>query len=598
MPTPAEFNVDQTVQLAADQFEAAFNGAEVFAARASLTTASIASGFLDAGLSPVLVSSIAGGIIDEFKLRVSMEGGAQKMTSIVLGRDAAALAADSVILVTYSVRTVPPPSPKTSFAPGFPQLPRQPGLTEPEVVYVGPSLSARYICEDLARRAGLSCLYQVHNYQMLEDFNATGSVLDSIRSVVEPFSHFEPSKPDIWVEGSQIIVRARDVGGPASSLSVFDARLSNLDMQARQLGRIRILRLTGGVAINPRFLAVDPGQPVDDSPFAAGVGELETIENTDETVQQGRVVKRVVLRETRRVRDHAVLASHDETYLETVVDGIRKDLRLVSTLDVASDWQPLQLGYPNRIVNSPKELTRTSTTEGLTQIQDRITGETTFVWEPKELVIMSQTYDKDTRFLLSQTTSKDTWDPDQRSWSGAPTWEIKSYQRNGAGTYQVTTVQHASDGTPGAPTRTTAGGPPPAGPGRRADGRSSAPPPTRQPGDQTPIPGIPVTYAAVIDGSNGVGSRDFSLRNPNLLENDLLVIAGQAKQASGKKELEFSFTAAGIPWLRRGQRLQLTGLEDEAGGSIPIQLALVTECRHEFREGRAYLSHVKACWWE
>ena len=598
MTTPAEFNVDQTVQLAADQFEAAFNGAEVFAARASLTTASIASGFLDAGLNPVLVSSIAGGVIDEFKLRVSMDGGTQKMTSIVLGRDAAALAADSVILVKYSVRTSAPPTSQTSYAPGFPQLPRQPGLTEPEVVYVGPALSARYICEDLARRAGLSCLYQTTNYRFLEDFTATGSVLDSIRAVVEPFSHFEPSKADIWVEGTQIIVRARDVGGPASSLSVFDARLSHFDTQARELGRIRVLRLTGGVAINPKFLAVDPGTPVDDSPFAAGVGELETIENTDETVQQGRVVKRVVLRETRRVRDHAILASRDETYLESVVDGIRKDLRLVSTLDVASDWEPLRLGYPNRIVNSPKELTRTSTTEGLTKIQDRITGETTFVWEPKELVIMSQTYDKDTGFLLSQTTSKDTWDREKRSWSGAPTWEIKTYRKNGAGTYQITTVQHDADGTPGGPKRTTAGGPPPGGPGRRADGRSQLPPPERGPGDQTPIPGIPVTYAAVIDGSNGRGSRDFSLHNPNLLENDLAVIAAQARQASGKTEVELSFTAAAIPWLRRGQRLQLTGLEDEAGGSIPLQLALVTECKHEFREGQSYRSHIKACWWE
>jgi len=595
MTTPSGFNVDQTVQLAADQFEASFNGSDVWAARGSLTTASIASGLLDAGLNPVLATSIAGGVIDEVELHVAMDGETQRMTSIVRGRDAAALAADSVILVTYSVRTIPLPPPRQPFAPGFPQLPRQSGVTEPEVVYVGPALSARYICENLALRAGLSCLYQAPDYKFLEDFHATGSVMDSMLAVVEPFSHFEPSKVDVWVEGTQLILRSRSVASGSTSLSVFDARLTDLMGRSRRLARIRVLRLTGGVAINPKFLDVLPGEPVDESPFAVGISEQEIVENTDETLKDGRVVARVVTRETRRVRDRAVLASHEDTYLETVDDGVRY-LRHVTSVDVASDWDSLQLGYPNHIVNSPKEHRRTSITEGRTEITDPITGESTWVWRPQLRVIVSPAHDPESGFLRSQLTSTESWNVETRDW-GPATFETKSYRKNGAGSYQVTTTPHAEDGTPEGHKRTTAGGPPPGGPGRRADGRSTAIP-IVQPGDQTPIPGIPVTYAVVIDGAPGRGSRDFSLTNGNLLENDLRIIAGQAVAATGKTEVELSFTAHGISWLRRGQRLALTGLEDESGGSIPLQLALVTECKIEYREGQSYKTYVKACWWE
>jgi len=311
----------------------------------------------------------------------------------------------------------------------------------------GPSLSARYICQDLATRAGLSCLYQARDYQILEDFHSTGSVLDAIRTLVEPFSPFEPSKIDVWVEGTQIVVRARDIGGPASSLSIFDARITDLQARDRKLGRIRTLRLTGGVVNNPRFLAVDPGAPVDDSAFAAGIGEEETVYLPDqETILHDRVVERLIRRETRRIRDHSVLSSHEEHYLETVEDGLRKPLQLVSTLDVVTDWDALELVYPNRISNSPKDRTQTSITEGRTQVQDPITGETTWIWEPQQRVIIAKAWDI-AGFLISQTKSTEAWDRVTRDWSGIPTWEIKTYSLNGAGQSQVTTVQHAADGT-------------------------------------------------------------------------------------------------------------------------------------------------------
>jgi hypothetical protein len=44
--------------------------------------------------------------------------------------------------------------------------------------------------------------------------------------------------------------------------------------------------------------------------------------------------------------------------------------------------------------------------------------------------------------------------------------------------------------------------------------------------------------------------------------------------------------------------LQLTGLENAAGGAITLAEALVTECKTEYREGQIYRVFVKACWWE
>jgi hypothetical protein len=109
----------------------------------------------------------------------------------------------------------------------------------------------------------------------------------------------------------------------------------------------------------------------------------------------------------------------------------------------------------------------------------------------------------------------------------------------------------------------------------------------------------PVVYAAVI--SSALGAKDVTISNPNLLLPELNTIAGQATRASGATEVEVSFTAAGMPWIHRGQTLTLTGLDDDLGYEIPLQPFLVTEAKLEYRESvdnPTYLTHVRGVFYD
>jgi hypothetical protein len=152
--------------------------------------------------------------------------------------------------------------------------------------------------------------------------------------------------------------------------------------------------------------------------------------------------------------------------------------------------------------------------------------------------------------------------------------------------YQITTTQFGSDGVAGDVRRTTANGTPPGGPGRSLARNASS--------EQQ------LVHAVLI--SNAPGAKDITINNRSLLLEHMHIIASQAQQASGATEVEISFSAAGMPWIRRGQYITLTGLFAEDGTTpVPLQPALVTESRIEYRESSespTYLTYVKALFWE
>jgi len=551
--TPSEVNVDQTVAYAADQFEIALVGSETFLAQPDFATIDL--GFLDSILVPQLVNSIEGGVIDEVELHVEP----RKQTSVLRGRDAASIAADSTVYVTYAAgQSQVPDSPPLAEIPGFPTLPATPGVTIP-IILPGP-WTARHIAEDLCQRVGLRCSYNAPDYILREDVAVNGPILSAIHTLVEPFSRFERSKVDIWVEGdpdgNMLVVRSRGAGGAGVALNAHDTRITNLLIRSKFLGYIRVIRLTGAEVFgaSPAGIAVDPGD--DDS------------ETSDELEVDGAIVSRVVTRETRRILDRAVKSQTIETYKDS-----GSGLSLISSVETTSLWDDLVLAFPNRIVNNPKERLRTIITSG--PDEDGTFG-------PLRRTRVAHAYDAN-GFLSAQETIEDTFE--DGDWEKASS-ETKQYRDNGANMYQITTTQYSADGAPGATRRTTALGSRPGGPGRSvARGTGSR--------------GASVTYGAII--SEPPGAKDLSLSNASLLLPELQLIAAQAAAASGATEHEVSFTAAGMPWLRRGQYLHLTGLTRvEDGSSIPVQSAIVSEAKQEYREsdeGQSYLTHVRALYW-
>lgn len=571
---PAELNYDQTVSLVADQFEVAMNDSYAFLNRLGL--ASLSTGLLDPYLVPEYSNHITGGVVDEIELHILPN----KLTSVLRGRDKAAYAADSTVYLTYSIDPLQPVAPEVPPAvPGFPALPVIPGVTVPLVLHG--FRRASQIAKDLAARVGLGLVWNTYDYDLREDITVSGPVLSAIQSLAEPFSHFERSKVDIWAEGGSLIVRNRGLGGAGLSMDIHDSRITDLVLKAKFTGYVRVLRILGSQTGTHVNIAVDPGDSTEVTTEEMGSAGPSSFQSSASVVTYD---TKIVTTSVVRILDNAQKSQTVETFKDVIdAQGVLHRSQLVSLKETISDWDELSLIFPNTIVNRPKE-------------NSRITIESAFdpqhpgALAPLNRTTISHHYSLD-GYLTAQNTTKEVWD-DTPTPRGPQGWvldssETKQYQKNGAGTYQITTTQFGSDGTPGDVRRTIANGTPPGGPGR-GTGQSAVS------ADQQ------VTFATLI--STQPGAKDVTINNKSLLPQHLTIIAQQARAQNGSTEVEISFTAAGMPWLRRGQYITLTNLFAE-DGTTPIVLpsALVTEARIEYRESSespTYLTYCKAVYWE
>jgi hypothetical protein len=95
-------------------------------------------------------------------------------------------------------------------------------------------------------------------------------------------------------------------------------------------------------------------------------------------------------------------------------------------------------------------------------------------------------------------------------------------------------------------------------------------------------------------------AREVRYPNGNLSAEDLAFIEAQLREASELWEVEATFQANAMPWLRRGAVLELTGLLAEDDTPIPLQPALVVESTIRYAETAppSLLGDVRAVWWE
>lgn len=616
-PKPSEVNVDAAMTFAADQFEVAFNDAKVFADRDRFDTVEIDQGVLDLDLERTVTT----GRIDEVELHnvVDPDGGEQ-MVSVVRGRDKASLSIDSTIWIVYSTSTNPIPAPSPLAQVGMPPIPIIPGVTVP-ILLPGP-WTAQRICVDLAARVGLGCVYQAPDYHLREDVVSSGPVLSTIQTLLAPFSQFEAYKVDFWVEKDVLIVRQRPgvkggipggpVIGPAGTISAHDARISNIMIRLSYLGYIRVVRITGaaGTSVADNQNPSQPAAPVDPGD--------ETIV-TSETMEKGGVtLSTIVTTEVRRRLDRATLSKQVDTYLDNAVDvtvpavllegdalsggfietsvpttAVSHSLRLVETATTTVFWDPLVLRYPGRVVNKPKNNGQVT----VISVLDVDTG----LFQEKVRITVENSWDAG-GFLTATTTVKESLQVEENpelvtlssfQWKVVST-EVKQYRVNGAQMYEIVTTTYDADGVAQGSRTTTANGTPPGGPGRSLPQQGSS--------DTvgTGIAAPPLVLVEVI--SRLKGAKDFALQNRNLLLPHMRQIAAQARSVSGASEFEVSFTAVGIPWLRRGMFVLLTDfLEADDVTPIEMSAALVTEVKMAYRESSpepTYAASVKALWWE
>lgn len=607
--------VDSTTQLVADQFQAEVLTSEFYKNRDKDDTSDILIGIEKSDGSPELVSVVQGGTIDEYELTAVPEN----IKGRARGRDAAAGAVDATFDITY----VSAPDPLTlqqeqerraeliaASQRLFPDIPIIDGVTFP-LRLVG-QWRASSIAADLAGRVGLTLSWEAPDYFMREDFQVSGSVAAAVQQLVAPFSYFEPSKIDVWVDGKTLIVRQRaglsespragsQGAGSLTTLGVADPCILSLTVRAHFLGHIRTVRLTGATGLR----SLDPGSldwsgvvipqierfVVDNRVNWVGSVDEKNIRNVDgalfsattsifgwppgvtappagsSQVTAGPVeLSRSV---TVNTWDGPIVEDLQgnllSTPLQTSSDTVSKELidnLMTLTRHVHVDFFYDSQRFLSGQVDLTEELINVGGVDRLrpTRMKIRTLRDTTRgKWE--EVI---DSFEAD---LSDEGGNTDTVPPA----GSAPL--IGSSVPAAIGKWIL--VDHATN---------VGGGSRPGGPGR-AGGKNVD--------DQTPI-----SFGILID--NEPVAKDVTIDNRNLLYDDLRRIADQARDASGAWEYEINMTAANMPWLKKGQMLLITGWKDEDDEDLELEEAMIFDIRTTFDQSSSQartLTSIKALWW-
>jgi len=556
------FTIDQSVQMASDQWELALTSSEQWRARSRTNSVDLSTGLINALGDPDLVKHVKEGKTDEWELEFLPD----KLIGRMRGRDAMAFALDTALFISYVSGGVAPPAIDPALLP--PGL--QPILGVTERLYLPGHWLASTICRDLATRVGLDISYQAPEYVLREDVEVNGPALGAIQQIIEPFTHFEPFKVDVWVEGKTLMIRQRQglvespgplgpLPGTLNTVSIGDLRANSLTIRAHFLDYIRIFRALGAV-LDCSASSANRTIGIRDQ-FTAG--DFRTT-----------IAKEV------RVLDKADMGSQTD-----VVD--LRNAHMVSRETVVHLQDPLILDANCRIINSP--LDRGSQTLLEEEIQETFEGLTTTAFRQTKRITVTNVYDNN-NFMTGQDTvteERDATDPASQlqvtkresqvfSDNGPKMWGARAtkWSIDSDGTSSVDSVQSA----PGSGVR-------PGGPGRAPV--------------ETATDSQRAFKAAIID--NLPGAKDFSLKNDNLKQDQIDMIYNQAVASSGAQEYEVQFVAAQIPWIKKGQMLKITGLVYEDGVTpvdLPNMLVLDTRIVHtEESSNPTSLVQIKAVFW-
>lgn len=556
-PDPVSaLTVDQTVQMLSDQWELALNSSDPWRARSRVSSVDLSTGLIDALGDRDMVKHVQNGKPDEWELEFRPD----QIVGRMRGRDAMAYALDAGLKVSYITGGQPfTPPPPEKLPPGLRPIP---GVTTR--VYKPGAWRASTVIRDLCERVGLDCSYQAPDYVLREDVEIDGSALSAIQQIIAPFCSFEPFKVDVWVEGKTLMVRQRQglvespgpLGpspGALNTVSVHDARITQLMIRAHFLGFIRIFQATGGLLkncggiIGPDFDPMAPGAQFDSKYEQTGNGSSQPYVTT--------------FSRWRKV-DHALMNT------QITKTNFRKTTQYTHE-------DPL-FDQNCKMINSPK----------CTGWQTLIEGQDPNVEDGAMTGLARETgrkfYDDD-GFLKSEEIIRDGLVDGAFAGEGS---ERTDYIDNGTKIWSAVTTRFDKDNKETASSEAPGSGYRPGGPGRAPKERF-----------------VDLARAfknAVID-LDAPGAQDFSFTNASLRQDAINTIYEQAVASSGAQEYEVQFTAAAIPWIKKGMMLKLTGLYYE-DGVTPVDLPefLVLDCRLIHTENGANpssLHQVKGVFW-
>lgn len=560
-PDPvAAITVDQTVQMVSDQWELALNSSDPWRARSSVSSVDLSFGLINALGDPDLVKVVKEGKVDEWELEFRPD----QIVGRMRGRDPMAYALDIAQKISYITGGrpfVPPPPEK--LPPGLRPIP---GVTTR--IYKPGAWRASTVIRDLAERVGLDCSYQAPDYVLREDVEVDGAVNGAIQQIIAPFCNFEPFKVDVWTEGKTLMVRQRQglvespgplgpLPGTLNTVSVHDARITQLMIRAHFLGFIRIFQATGA------FLSCADANATDFT-----TSQYESFDGTNNL--------RTTVTATTRRKDSAVLSETEEVYnLDT--------FEFVSRKTTTHTWDALELDSNCKIVNSPLERGSQSLIESRS---DPANGGDGAIRQTSRIT-MAKVYDTDD-FLVLQVTGTETAENTAGATMKPSAREVSRFFDNGSKQWTQHTTKYSIDGDGKSTVDSSGSGP---ASGTRPGGPGRAPKETAG--------GTRAFKNAIIDLVTP-GAKDFSFENPSMTQDAINTIYEQAVASSGAQEYEVQFTAAHIPWIKKGMMLKLTGLFYEDGVTpvdLPNMLVLDSRIIHTESGSPSSLVQVKCLFW-
>ncbi len=589
MPTtlsPVEILVRSNLELLSDGYEMVLAHSALFTDAAPDQTVNIALGFEDEIGQPVYATVLENAVIDERELTVEPDG----IRTRVRGRDATAALMDRDVQILY--RRAPVAEELDAIDP-----------VEPVETKVG-HFTARDVIADLVDRVGLDLAFQVRDYELLEDFSASGRIKDVIDQLLEPWNLTTPFKVDVTLEGKTLWIRHRPQAfdPPADyTYDVRDARIGRMAIRrriARRFGHVRLEGKRSQSSLDPPATEIgEHGEEVPVPEIAGGnvwlTGLKVETRTLEDTYKGSELVTRIETVTTTLYPDETVTKIVKTTYA-----GEQK--RLVSRETTENDYER-SVYEEGRLVNQPK-LRRTVVTVE-TPVRTPSGGT---IFKISQFEEKKNHYDS-LNFLTGATTivselNKKTDQLERKSMrveklvATQPLVfqsEVSSYRfskKTGDWELETRSIQD----NPGRP---------PGGPGRRSPELSIASPAgSGEGGPGVGIPGLlfePIVLEDTI--SEEPDAETIHYANPHLELDDLQFVMQQLRDASGVWEWEISLTGATMPWLRRGMRIQFTGLEDGNGDEIEVPAALLMDLSMRHTEDgapQALSELVLLCWTE
>lgn len=568
------FEIDSTVEFPSDHFAVSFVGSDPFRNKTASDTVDLSIGLLSGTGAPQVISFIENGITDEFEIVILPAA----ITGTKNGRDGIASALDGFFEKRYYrfPETVPeyPPRDPTTHQP----IPQEDSTHTP-LPPPPPGVSGIFMASQIAREAaasvGIGLVWGCPDYELVENFFATGRVIDTINNLVQPFTMVSPFRADIYSEGTTLIIRPRNPSrAPDFTITLAAAKRETATLRVRKTQLYGQVWLTGAP------------EPLNQNSSGIWIEGEETFRTVDEARDANdQILSRVETEETK-------ITPTGQTKRKVVTSYVAQDgggsvLKLTDRTTTTNEYTIGTFGIAGPI--QPKVLKSTQTKkEGYDDAGNFIVTE---VYErgfsyDEGIATGKQTTETELTKKLDQSVTPPVLVPDLM--------KVKATKDNGYLLIEhvTTSYQFTQDNTghyiPVFDRRDVQ-----RQSGFRAGGPAALP--RRTGSDRGDAVRLVRTFSTDKKAVKVV--QNF----PNINLDGLKLIMAQFEHASGLWEYEVALAGVNMPWIRRGMYLQITDIESEIPGTlIPLPVLLVTEVVTEYDESSLTprsISKIRAFGW-